>query len=301
MAKPTLNTIIGLLKAALSNKTSADDGKALVYDHTNGVLKLNNVTVDTSAIEDRIETLEILPDEVSGIDSRVTSLEGIPPGTDPRIGDMNQLETESKDTFVDALNEVFQHGNDGKSLLETTIVSRNGEVSKAGLIATFEELAYAIQNLELAVEGIDYNVAFDESIITSVKTGLPSVTENITQMDTSPTTDSVITAKTGAVPFTFLVDTDRYLTITVSGNVMVYYIPTGSVSFFYATSTVLSVSGSYYAYNVTTDTNMGLQTVATTATVVASPNYSVNNIDGGKTKIIIFTSTSKNVVHYSPV
>jgi hypothetical protein len=49
MAKSKLNQIIESLKDAIINKTSSDDGKALVYDHTLGAMKLGTVAGGSSA------------------------------------------------------------------------------------------------------------------------------------------------------------------------------------------------------------------------------------------------------------
>jgi phage-related tail fiber protein len=60
------------------------------------------------------------------------------------IGD---LQTENK-TLSGAINELFQSGLDGKNLLETSIKSKGGTVSKIGEIATFNELDLGVKSIE---------------------------------------------------------------------------------------------------------------------------------------------------------
>ncbi|MCF6466334.1 hypothetical protein [Clostridium sp. Cult2] len=60
-----------------------------------------------------------------------------------------------------ALDELFQSGLDGKNLLETSIKSKGGTVSKAGEVATFNELDTGIKSIETDKTGDATAVAND--------------------------------------------------------------------------------------------------------------------------------------------
>lgn len=63
---------------------------------------------------------------------------------DAEVGNLSTLNTTEKTNLVGAVNELFTSGNDGKTLLETTLIAKNATVSKVGDIASFAEINDAI-------------------------------------------------------------------------------------------------------------------------------------------------------------
>lgn len=78
-------------------------------------------------------------------------------GSDARIGDLQELQTEQKDSVVNAINEVFTQVSNGKSLLETVIVGKGSTVNKIGDVPTFDELKNGITNIPTGSNDENYN------------------------------------------------------------------------------------------------------------------------------------------------
>lgn len=104
-----------------------------------GIVKLNTSTNSTSTSE------AATPSAVKEVNDKVNehSADTAAHG----IGNKSNLLTSTKNTIVDAINELFTSVSNGKTLLETTIAGKNVIVSKAGSVATFAELNNAIQQL----------------------------------------------------------------------------------------------------------------------------------------------------------
>ena len=99
------------------------------------------------------------------------------------------LVTTSKE-ITGAINELFQSVNNGKSSLETAIIDKGGIVSKAGTVATFQELIDAIatiggvsvklNSISLLKEGWKFNL-----ISSTANTNYNSTTETTKLFDDS--------------------------------------------------------------------------------------------------------------------
>ncbi|MBU5436373.1 hypothetical protein KQI42_00020 [Tissierella sp. MSJ-40] len=94
------------------------------------------------------------------------------------------------------LTEVFQSGLDGKNLLETSIKSKGGRVSKQGTVATFNELDLGIKSIETDKTGDATAIAGD---ILSGKTAYAKGKKLIGSMANRGAIDNTITTQGGQI------------------------------------------------------------------------------------------------------
>ena len=78
------------------------------------------------------------------------------------IGNTGDLQTENKDSIVDAINEVFQNVSDGKELIANAITDKGVETLATG---TFTEMANNIGNIstmkDVLVDGLPIGKEFE--------------------------------------------------------------------------------------------------------------------------------------------
>lgn len=104
-----------------------------------GIVQLNDTLTSTSTTQAATANAVKQVNDAVVVHSADTAAHG--------IGNKSNLLTSTKNTIVDAINELFTSVSNGKTLLETTIAGKNVIVSKAGSVATFAELNNAIQQL----------------------------------------------------------------------------------------------------------------------------------------------------------
>ncbi|WMM24037.1 phage tail protein [Tissierella sp. MB52-C2] len=98
-----------------------------------------NLKVDPSIILATKKDVDILSNRITKNERDIAELK-------QGSSTIEDLQTENK-TLAGAINELFQSGLDGKNLLETSIKSKGGTVSKIGQVATFNELDLGVKSI----------------------------------------------------------------------------------------------------------------------------------------------------------
>ncbi|WMM23662.1 phage tail protein [Tissierella sp. MB52-C2] len=119
-----------------------------------------NLKVDPSIILATKKDIDILSNRITKNESDIaelkqgsTTIEDLQTENKTLAGAINELEDNkaSKDYVDDGIKDIedklFQSGLDGKNLLETSIKSKGGTVSKQGEIATFNELGLGVKSI----------------------------------------------------------------------------------------------------------------------------------------------------------
>lgn len=139
------------------SKTEIDD-KGFLTEHQ-----------DISGKQDKLK----VGDNITISEDNTISATGVT--VDSELSDTSENPVQNK-VIKARLDEVFQSGSNGKNTLETTITAKGGVVSKAGDVATFEELNNGIEGIPSSV--CDLNI-FTQTTEPTKKKGLWLNTNNI--------------------------------------------------------------------------------------------------------------------------
>ena len=102
----------------------------------------NRNVIDTSELEAQIEEVEA---QIEEVEAKIEEVEETANWCRMALGDGSQLLTSNKDTVVDAINEVFQYGNNVKQNLVDALIAKGVQASTS---ETFDSLIAKLNDIQ---------------------------------------------------------------------------------------------------------------------------------------------------------